>query len=129
MNDELSTEVRARADGRPTTADTQSSAEDHEVRFATGLAIAAAAISLTGFVSLFRLRVRWDQSRARAFRRFIGVQATSLTGIALGYRSLIQLLQRSSDKRGVPFAAMGIVLGASNVVRAVSWLWQDRSEI
>jgi len=81
-----------------------------------------------GFVSLFRLRVGWDQSRGRAFRRFLGVQAESLTGVALGYRALNRLRSASADKRGVPFAVVGIVLGVSNVVRAVVWLRQDRPE-
>lgn len=125
MNDEMSTE----ADGSPASADTGPSTEDQETRTATGLAIAAAGISIMGFVSLFRLRVRWDENRARAFRRFFGVQVSSLIGIALGYRALNRLRQASSDKRGVPFAVLGIVLGASNVVRGVSWLRQDRPEL
>ena len=125
MNDEMSTE----ADGSPASADTGPSADDKELRMATGLAIAAAGISIMGFVSLFRLRVSWDESRARAFRRFFGVQASSLTGIALGYRALNKLRQASGDKRGVPFAVLGVVLGVSNVVRALSWLRQDRPEL
>jgi hypothetical protein len=82
-----------------------------------------------GFVSLFRLRVGWDQSRARSFRRFLGVQAESLTGVALGYRALNRLRSASTDKRGVPFAVVGIVLGAANVMRAVAWLRQDRPDL
>jgi hypothetical protein len=96
---------------------------------ATGLAVAAAGVSLFGFVSLFRLRVGWDQSRARAIRRFLGVLAESLTGIALGYRAMNRLRDSSSDRRGVPFAVVGIVLGASNVARALFWLRQDRPEV
>ncbi len=34
--------------------------EDEDLRRETGLALAAAGISILGFVSLFRLRVRWD---------------------------------------------------------------------
>jgi hypothetical protein len=96
---------------------------------ATGLAIAAAGLSIMGFVSLFRLRVRWDESRARAFRRFFRVQVSSLTGIALGYRALNRLRQASSDRRGVPFAVLGIVLGAANVVWGMSWLRQNRPKL
>ena len=125
MMDEMSPE----ADGSPASADSGASAEDdQELRRATGWAIAAAGISIVGFVSLFRLRVRWDQSRARAFRRFFGVQAESLAGVALGYRALNRL-RNSGDKRGVPFAVLGIVLGVANVVRAVAWLRQDRPEL
>jgi hypothetical protein len=102
--------------------------EDETLRRETGLAIAAAGISILGFVSLFRLRVGWDQSRARAFRRFLGVGAESMTGVALGYRSLNRLRSASSDKRGVPFAVVAIVIGTSNLVRVVSWLRRDRPE-
>jgi hypothetical protein len=119
---------RADANANGTAADGEPLTDDHEVRRATGLAIAAAGISIMGFVSLFRLRVGWDQSRARSFRRFLGVQAESLTGIALGYRALNRLREGSSDRRGVPFAVVGVVLGVSNVVRGVSWLRQDRPE-
>jgi len=122
MKDEMSPE----ADESPASADTEPSADDQGVRMATGLAVAAAGISVVGFVSLHRLRVRWNQSQARVFRRFFGVQVESLTGIALGYRSLNRLRGGSSDKRGVPFAALAIVLGASNVARAFFWLRQDR---
>ena len=125
MKDEISPE----ADESPASADTEPSADDQGVRMATGLAVAAAGISVVGFVSLFRLRTRWDLSRARAFRRFFGVQVSSLTGVALGYRSLNRLRQTSSDKRGVPFAVLGIVLGVSNLVRGVIWLRQDRPEL
>ena len=127
MNDEMSTE----ADGSPASADTGPWAEDQETRMATGLAIVAAGVSIMGFASLHRLRirVRWDESRSRAFRRFFGVQVSSLIGIGLGYRALNRLRQASSDKRGVPLAVLGIVLGASNVVRGVSWLRQDRPEL
>ena len=125
MKDEMSPE----ADESPASADTEPSADDQGVRMATGLAVAAAGISVVGFVSLFRLRTRWDLSRARAFRRFFGVQVSSLTGVALGYRSLNRLRQASSDKRGVPFAVLAIVLGVSNVVRGVIWLRQDRPEL
>jgi hypothetical protein len=102
--------------------------EAEDLRRETGLAVAAAGISILGFVSLFRLRVGWDQSRARAFRRFLGVQVESMTAVALGYRSLNRLRNASSDRRGVPFAVVAIVLGVSNLVRAVSWLRQDRPE-
>ena len=104
-------------------------AEDEDLRRETGLAVAAAGISILGFVSLFRLRVRWDQSRARAFRRFFGVLVESMTGVALGYRSLNRLRTAAIDKRGVPFAVVAIVLGTTNLVRAVSWLRQDRPEL
>jgi hypothetical protein len=104
-------------------------AEEEGARSATGLAVAAAGVSLFGFISLFRLRVDWDQSRGRAFRRFLGVLAESLTGIALGYRAMNRLRDSSSDRRGVPFAVVGIVLGASNVARAIFWLRQDRPEV
>lgn len=103
--------------------------EDEDLRRETGLAIAAAGISILGFVSLFRLRVGWDQSQARAFRRFLGVQVESMAGVALGYRSLNRLRNASGDKRGVPFAVVAIVLGTSNLVRAVSWIRQDRPEL
>ena len=125
VNEEMSPE----ADGTAPSAGTGPAAEDQDQRLVTGLAVAAAGISIMGFVSLFRLRVRWDQSRARAFRRFFGVQASSLTGIALGYRSLNQLRRASGDKRGVPFAVLAIVLGASNVARAIFWLRQDRPDL
>jgi hypothetical protein len=52
-----------------------------------------------------------------------------MAGVALGYRSLNRLRNASSDKRGVPFAVVAIVLGVSNLVRAVSWLRQDRPEL
>lgn len=126
MDDQMSPE----ADGSPAPAGTgPSAADDQELRRATGLAIAAAGISIVGFVSLFRLRVRWDESRARAFRRFFGVQVESITGVALGYVSLTRLRNAPGDKRGVPFAVLGIVLGAANVARAVAWLRQDRPEL
>lgn len=122
-------ETSPQADGSPGSAHSGMSAtDDEELRRATGLAIAAAGISIVGFVSLFRLRVRWDQSRGRAFRRFFGVQVESLTGVALGYRALNRLRNASGDKRGIPFAVLGIVLGVANVVRAVAWLRQDRAE-
>lgn len=123
MIDEMSPE----ADGSPASADAGPSADDGEARRATGMAIAAAGISIVGFVSLFRLRVRWDVSQARALRRFFGVQVESLTGIAVGYQALNKL-RRAGDKRGVPFAVLAIVLGASNVARAFMWLRQDRPE-
>lgn len=125
MHDAMSTE----AAGSPASDGTDPSTDDQETRRATGLAIAAAGISILGFVSLFRLRVRWDQRRARAFRRFFGVQAESLAAVALGSMSLNKLRNASGDKRGVPFAVLGIVLGTANAVRAVSWLRQDRPEI
>jgi hypothetical protein len=103
--------------------------EAEDLRRETGLAVAAAGISILGFVSLFRLRVGWDQSRARALRRFLGVQVESMTAVALGYRSLNRLRNAASDKRGVPFAVVAIVLGTTNLVRAVSWLRQDRPEV
>jgi hypothetical protein len=114
--------VRAEAGAEP-------APEAEDLRRETGLAIAAAGISILGFVSLFRLRVGWDQSRARAFRRFLGVQVESVTAVALGYRSLNRLRNAASDKRGVPFAVVAIVLGTTNLVRAVSWLRQDRPEV
>jgi hypothetical protein len=98
-------------------------------RRATGLAVAAAGLSIFGAVSLFRLRVGWDQSRGRALRRFLGVQAESLGGVALGYHALNRLRSSSGDRRGVPFAVVGIVLGAANVARAIFWLRQDRPEL
>lgn len=126
MSDEMSPE----ADGSPASADTgPSAADDQELGRATGLAIAAAGISIVGFVSLFRLRVGWDESRARAFRRFFGVQVESLTGVALGSLALNRLRNVSGNQRGVPFAVLGIVLGVANVVRAISWLRQDRPEL
>jgi hypothetical protein len=128
MNEREASAVMSRADADGNDAGGEPSADDQENRLATGLAVAAAGISIFGFVSLFRLRVGWDQSRARAFRRFLGVQAESVAGIALGYRALNRLRNASADKRGVPFAVLGIVLGASNVARAVFWLRQDRPE-
>jgi hypothetical protein len=123
MSEETST------DGSTASADTEASAEEDGVRRATGLAVAAAGLSIFGFVSLFRLRSGWDGRRARAFRRFFGVQAESLTGVALGYQALNRLRSGSNDRRGVPFAVVGIVLGASNVARAFLWLRQDRPEL
>jgi hypothetical protein len=128
MNEREASAVLSRADADGNDAGSEPSADDQDNRLATGLAVAAAGISVFGFVSLFRLRVGWDQSRARAFRRFLGVQAESVAGIALGYRALNRLRNASADKRGVPFAVLGIVLGASNVARAVFWLRQDRPE-
>jgi hypothetical protein len=125
MDEDRSTEV---ADGSAFPADTAGSAEDEGRLGGTGLAVVAAALSLVGFVSLFRLRIGWDQSRARAFRRFFGVQAESLTGIALGYRALNRL-RGSADRRAAPFAVIGVVLGVSNLVRAFFWLRQDRPEL
>jgi hypothetical protein len=129
MNERADSEVMSRADADGSDADGEPSTDDQELRRATGLAVAAAGISIFAFVSLFRLRVGWDQSRARAFRRFLGVQAESLAGVALGYRALNRLRSASADKRGLPFAVVGIVLGVSNVVRAVSWLRQDRPQV
>lgn len=126
MIDEMSPE----ADGSPVSVGTLPSTDDAESRRATGLAVAAAGLSIIGFVSLFRLRVRWDESRARAFRRFFGVQVESLVGIAVGAQALNKLrASGSSDKRGMPFAVLAVVLGGSNVVRAVRWLRQDRPEL
>jgi hypothetical protein len=125
----MSEQVMSRAEADGVDFGNEASADDRELRRATGLAIAAAGLSVFGFVSLFRLRVGWDQSRARSFRRFLGIQAESLAGVALGYRSLNTLRGASRDKRGVPFAVVGIVLGVSNVVRAVLWLRQDRPEL
>jgi hypothetical protein len=129
MNEPEASAVMSRADTDSSDAGGEPTTDDQENRLATGLAVAAAGISIFGFVSLFRLRVGWDQSRARAFRRFLGVQAESLAGIALGYRALNRLRNASADKRGVPFAVVGIVLGASNVARAVFWLREDRPEL
>jgi hypothetical protein len=129
MNERDASAVMSRADADGNDAGAEPSADDQESRLATGLAVAAAGISIFGFVSLFRLRVGWDQSRGRAFRRFLGIQAESLTGVALGYRALNRLRNASADKRGVPFAVLGIVLGVSNVARAVFWLRQDRPEL
>jgi hypothetical protein len=128
MNEPEASAVMSRADTDGSDAGGEPTTDDQENRLATGLAVAAAGISIFGFVSLFRLRVGWDQGRARAFRRFLGVQAESLAGIALGYRALNRLRNASGDKRGVPFAVVGIVLGASNVARAVFWLRDDRPE-
>jgi hypothetical protein len=125
----MSEQVMSRAEADGVDAGNEAAADDPELRRATGLAIAAAGLSVFGFVSLFRLRVGWDQSRARSFRRFLGVQAESLTGVALGYRALNTLRGASSDKRGVPFAVVGIVLGVSNVLRALLWLRQDGPEV
>jgi hypothetical protein len=93
-----------------------------ELRGATGLALAAAGASIMGFISLFRLRVDWDPTRARAFRRLLGVQVESFLGMALGLLALQRLRNATSDKRGVPFALVGVVLGGSNLVRVVRWL-------
>ena len=123
----LSVSDGASGDGQEAVGDLTPEAEN--LRRETGLAVAAAGISILGFVSLFRLRVGWDQSRSRAFRRFLGVQVESLTGVALGYRALNRLRSASSDKRGIPFAVVAIVLGTSNLVRAVSWLRQDRRQL
>ena len=117
------------ASGVRTEAGDEPTPEAEDLRRETGLAIAAAGISILGFVSLFRLRVGWDQSRARAFRRFLGVQVESVAAVTLGYRSLNRLRNAASDKRGVPFAVVAIVLGTTNLVRAVSWLRQDRPEV
>lgn len=126
MIDEMSPE----ADGSPVSVGALPSTDDAESRRVTGLAVAAAGLSILGFVSLFRLRVRWDESRARAFRRFFGVQVESLAGIAVGAQALNNLRSTGSgDKRGVPFAVLAVVLGASNVVRAGRWLRQDRPEV
>jgi hypothetical protein len=116
-------------DGSTASADIEQSAEADGGRRATGLAVFAAGVSIFGFVSLFRLRSGWDQSRARSFRRFFGVQAESLGGVALGYRALNRLRSGSDDQRGVPFAVVGIVLGVSNLVRAFLWLRQERPEV
>lgn len=129
MNEREASAVMSRADANGRDAGGEPSTDDQDVRRATGLAVAAAGISIFGFVSLFRLRVGWDPSQGRAFRRFLGVQAESLAGIALGYQALNRLRNASSDKRGVPFAVAGIVLGASNVARAFFWLRQDRPEL
>jgi hypothetical protein len=93
-----------------------------ELRGATGLALAAAGASIMGFVSLFRLRVDWDPTRARAFRRLLGVQAESFLGISLGLLALQRLRNATNDKRGVPLALVAVVLGGSNLVRVVRWL-------
>lgn len=97
-------------------------AEEDAVRRATGLAVVAAAAALVGFVSFFRLRVGWDDSRAGTLRRLLGVQVASTSGVVLGLLSLHRLRDTASDRRGVPFAVTGVVLGMSNLVRSVSWL-------
>ena len=73
--------VRAEGDEDPGADQSQ---ETEEVRRATEMAIAAAGASIIGFVSMFRLRVAWDQTRSRAFRRVFGVQVESLAGLVLG---------------------------------------------
>ena len=116
----------ASPDGRGVAVAIEAPAEDQDSRLASGLAVAAAGLSLFGFISLFRLRAGWDPRWARAFRRFFGVQAESLAGAALGYQALNRLRSApSADRRGVPFAVLGIVLGVANVVRTVAWLRQD----
>jgi hypothetical protein len=134
MNEESAPPAMSESDGAGPKGDGREAGDEptpeaEDLRRETGLAIAAAGISILGFVSMFRLRVGWDQSRARAFRRFLGVQVESMIAVALGYRSLNRLRNASSDKRGVPFAVVAIVLGVSNLVRAVSWLRQDRPEL
>jgi hypothetical protein len=127
MDEEEAAPARSQAGVGPVEPGVEQPAEDD--RRATGLAVAAAGLSIFGFVSLFRLRVGWDQSRARAFRRFLGVLAESLAGVALGYQALNRLRSSSGDRRGVPFAVVGIVLGAANLARAFFWLRQDRPEV
>jgi hypothetical protein len=124
MDDEEAAPAGSQAGAGPVQAGVDLPADDD--RGSTGLAVAAAGLSIFGAISLFRLRVDWDQSRARALRRFLGVQAESLAGVALGYRALNRLRSTSSDRRGVPFAVGAIVLGAANVARAIFWLRQDR---
>jgi uncharacterized membrane protein required for colicin V production len=88
---------------------------------ATNLAIAAAGVSVIGFITLFRLTSVLDRTRARALRRFLAVFFESLTGVGLGCTALSRL--RSSQRSiGAPFAVVGVVLGASNVVRVFRWL-------
>jgi hypothetical protein len=111
--------VRAEGDEDPGADQSQ---ETEEVRRATEMAIAAAGASIIGFVSMFRLRVAWDQTRSRAFRRVFGVQVESLAGLVLGLLSLNRLQRVTSDKRGVPFAVVGVVLGTANLVRIFTWL-------
>jgi hypothetical protein len=130
MNEETSTDGSTFSADPDPDPNHDHAADDQEARRATGLAVAAAGLSIFSFVSLFRLRAGWDQKRARAFRRFFGVQAESLAGVALGYHALNRLRTgSSSDKRGLPFAVLGIVLGAANVARAIFWLRQDRPEL
>jgi hypothetical protein len=87
----------------------------------TNLAIAAAGVSVIGFIALFRLTSGLDRTRSRALRRFLAVFLESLTGVGLGLTALQRL--RSSERNvGTPFAIVGIALGASNVVRVLRWL-------
>jgi hypothetical protein len=92
---------------------------------ATNLAIAAAGASVIGFIALFRLTSGLDRTRSRALRRFLAVFVESLTGVGLGVTALSRL--RSSDRKmGVPFAAVGVLLGASNVLRVLGWVRSSR---
>lgn len=95
--------------------------EAEDVRQATGLAVAAAGAAVLGFVSFFRLRAGWDQSRARVLRRVFGVQVESLAGVVLGALALNRL-RDAKDRRGIPFAAGGVVVGTSTLVRVFAWL-------
>ena len=105
-----------------TTPDTGEPLGDEETGRATGLAIAAAGAAVVGFVSFFRLRAGWDHSRARVLRRVLGVQVESVAGVVLGSLALNRLRNTPSDRRGVPFAVAGVVLGVSTLVRVFRWL-------
>jgi hypothetical protein len=126
MDQEQHAPATAEADGSATVVNIDDSSEGDEVRRATGWAVAAAGASVMGFISLFRLRTGWDHTRARAFRRLLGVQVESVTGVALGFWSLNRLRNASNDQRGVPIAAAAVILGASNLARVFFWLRQDR---
>ncbi len=97
-----------------------------EDRKAMGLAIAGLMAAVVGFVSFFRLTSGWDERRARAFRRLLGVQVESLAGVTLGLAALHRLRHTAGDRRGIPLAVGAVVLGVSNLVRSASWLRPDR---
>jgi hypothetical protein len=87
---------------------------------ATRLAIASAGLSIIGFIALFRLTSGLDRTRASALRRFLAVILESLTGVGLGCAALGRL--RGARGPGTPLAAVGVALGALNVVRVLRWL-------
>lgn len=91
---------------------------------ATRLAIASAGLSVIGFIALFRLTSGLDRTRASALRRFLAVILESLTGVGLGCAALGRL--RGSQGPGAPLAAVGVALGALNVVRVLRWLRLSR---
>lgn len=87
---------------------------------ATRLAIASAGLSIIGFIALFRLTSGLDRTRGSALRRFLAVILESLTGVGLGCAALGRL--RGAQGPGTPLAAVGVALGALNVVRVLRWL-------